>query len=55
MAYANWPSGYVPLESVNSTFFLFPTVKDNPGRGGGELYCFLPGCVSMESKEMGPF
>ena len=22
---------------------------------GGQLCCFLPGCVSMKSKEMGPF
>ena len=27
-----------------------------PGRrGGGQICSFLPGCVSMLSKEMGPF
>ena len=24
-------------------------------RGGGQLCCFLPGCVSIKSKEMGTF
>ena len=32
------------------------SVRIEPGGGGGgQLCCFLPGCVSIKLKEMGPF